>query len=925
MEYVDDPNFVQNNFGNLRDSTARASNVTHFSSTEKVKRVGFASSTTEPARESQTVRFIQGPSTTLTLRESSQLPLKESSYVTFKEVTSPSNISREQVMMLIEENTKMKDLVEQLLSKLKQVDPSTPRVLMEKDRRIAELELVLKELRSQQKIEIVGGSDEGRVQSLMRELERIKEESSFMKLSIEEWRKKVEILEGEKEMAMRKYEEVRVEMVRLRDEAMLVQELKRKVFVYESQQGERIGMDERRVEGMEKELMVLRQKVSYFESQPTKVVEKIVEKPIEVIKYIDRPFEKIVERRVEVPIETIKYVDRTVEKRVEVPVEVVKFVDRPVEKRVEVPVERIQYIERPVERIVEKRVEVPTIQYIEKPVDRIVEKRIEVPVDRIQYIEKPVERIVEKVDDRKVRELEMILRDMREENMRLKSTTSVEKVVVDDRKVRELEIIIQNMREEIIKLKATPSVVVDDRKVRELEMILRDMREENIRLKATLDEWRGKLIAFEQEKVHSEKVKKSVHQDVAGMDAEIQRLRRELEILRTKEPEVVERVVEKIIERPPEIIEKIVEKIIEKPVPFEVVKEKVVVDDRALREFREKLTFSNEELRRLSVINEELSKKVYFLENQPPMILEKRVEVPVEVLKETIVMADDKVLREYEQEVNFQKAENRKMKVVIDEWKARVADLELQLSREKVVERKVEVPVVREKIVLDEVKTGLLEKKLFELGQENLALKGRLDEMGFRLVKYEEERVLFEKMQRDSVNYENEIMVLKKEINRLVSLVGPEVVRSQQPQTQLISTIIMPDVNLPQNNQERVEVIKKSGYKGNNYQQSPQEVNVRNSRNLDDILGKTTINNKNYTSNYLSVGRPQDDQHTKKVTSEQMIEGNNNLDYYGGQQQFLYETNRGPSVGYEVSRRVITENEGYRPSQKADYLYTFDK
>ncbi len=43
-----------------------------------------------------------------------------------------------------------------------------------------------------------------------------------------------------------------------------------------------------------------------------------------------------------------------VEKRVEVPVEVIKYVDRVVEKRVEVPVDRV------VEKIVEKRVEVPS-------------------------------------------------------------------------------------------------------------------------------------------------------------------------------------------------------------------------------------------------------------------------------------------------------------------------------------------------------------------------------------------------------------------------------------------------------------------------------------------------------------------------------------------------------------------------------------
>jgi hypothetical protein len=45
---------------------------------------------------------------------------------------------------------------------------------------------------------------------------------------------------------------------------------------------------------------------------------------------------------------------RSVEKRVEVPVEVIKYVDRVVEKRVEVPVDRV------VEKVVEKRVAVPS-------------------------------------------------------------------------------------------------------------------------------------------------------------------------------------------------------------------------------------------------------------------------------------------------------------------------------------------------------------------------------------------------------------------------------------------------------------------------------------------------------------------------------------------------------------------------------------
>ena len=70
---------------------------------------------------------------------------------------------------------------------------------------------------------------------------------------------------------------------------------------------------------------------------------------------------------------------KIVEKRVDVPVEVIKYIDRIVEKRVEVPVERIveRRIEVPVEKIVVKRVEVP--------VEKIIEKRIEVPIERIVY------------------------------------------------------------------------------------------------------------------------------------------------------------------------------------------------------------------------------------------------------------------------------------------------------------------------------------------------------------------------------------------------------------------------------------------------------------------------------------------------------------------------------------------------------------
>jgi hypothetical protein len=47
------------------------------------------------------------------------------------------------------------------------------------------------------------------------------------------------------------------------------------------------------------------------------------------------------------------------QKIVQVPVEKVKYVDRVVEKKVEVPVEKVKYVDRVVEKVVEKTVEVP--------------------------------------------------------------------------------------------------------------------------------------------------------------------------------------------------------------------------------------------------------------------------------------------------------------------------------------------------------------------------------------------------------------------------------------------------------------------------------------------------------------------------------------------------------------------------------------
>ncbi|ORX39731.1 hypothetical protein BD324DRAFT_606985 [Kockovaella imperatae] len=151
-------------------------------------------------------------------------------------------------------------------------------------------------------------------------------------------------------------------------------------------------------------------------------VERIVEKPVEVIREVEKivevqvdrvvevPVEKIVEKIVEVPVEVVKEVEKIVEVPVEVIKEVEKIVELPVEvireviKTIEVPVEVLKTVEIPVEVIkeVSKTVEVPieVVRIVE--VIKEVEKIVEVPVEVIKTVEVPVDRIVEKIVEKRV-------------------------------------------------------------------------------------------------------------------------------------------------------------------------------------------------------------------------------------------------------------------------------------------------------------------------------------------------------------------------------------------------------------------------------------------------------------------------------------------------------------------------------------------
>ena len=91
----------------------------------------------------------------------------------------------------------------------------------------------------------------------------------------------------------------------------------------------------------------------------------------------------------------VKVVEKIVEKIVEV------------EKVVEVPVEKIVLKEVPVEKIIEKTV----VKEVPVEVEKIIEKRVEVPVEVEKIVEKIVEKVV--VDDTRIKELESIIEEER--------------------------------------------------------------------------------------------------------------------------------------------------------------------------------------------------------------------------------------------------------------------------------------------------------------------------------------------------------------------------------------------------------------------------------------------------------------------------------------------------------------------------------
>ena len=501
-----------------------------------------------------------------------------------------------------------------------------------------------------------------------------------------------------------------------------------------------------------------------------KIVEKIVEKRVEV----PVPVEKIIEKRVEIPYEVVKYVDNIIEKRVEVPYEVVKYVDKIIEKRVEVPVEVVKYMDK----IVEKRVEVPV--EVTKYVDNIIEKRVEVPVEVFKYVDKVMEvenpnyqRLVEDY-----RRLQITLEEWRRrliefENrppqvIERKIEVPVEVVkYVDNIIERKVEVPVEIVKyvDKIVERKVeVPVEVVKyvDRTVEVENPNYKVLVEEYRRLQITLEEWRRRIIEIEN-----------------------------------RPPQIIE----KKIEVPVEVL-RYVDKIIEKKVevPVEVVREVVRIDERRVRELEEeirklnisidifqseinnhegvkrsaknqendlrsKLSMLSMEIERLNYRIKELEEdnrrytlsieewriKVTQLENRSPQIIEKRIEVPVEVIK-----IDDRKIRELTSEIerltlrirDFEE-EGRRYRISIEEWRIKVNQLENRAPQ--VIEKRIEVPV--EVIRIDD-------RRIRELEEES---------RGFRIT-IEEFKSEREAYKRREMDLQNKLALISSEVERLNSL-----------------------------------------------------------------------------------------------------------------------------------------------------------
>lgn len=183
--------------------------------------------------------------------------------------------------------------------------------------------------------------------------------------------------------------------------------------------------------------------------------------------------------------------------------------------------------------------------------------------------------------------------------------------------------------------------VIDNKRIKQLEEHINNLLNENMKLRMTLEDWRNKLIQFEQNEIYmKEKLKKSINRESQiierRIEVPIEKIKRvEVPIEIIKRIEVpIEKIIEKRVEiKVPYPVEKIVEKIIEKPVEIIKYDTKRVYEleednirlRKILEEWRYKL---------LSYEENEINMREKIKKNVEPIIVEREriIEKPIEVI-----------------------------------------------------------------------------------------------------------------------------------------------------------------------------------------------------------------------------------------------------------------------------------------------------
>lgn len=442
-----------------------------------------------------------------------------------------------------------------------------------------------------------------------------------------------------------------------------------------------INVTENRLEAVVRQSAIPQTKVTVNEvalqEEEAVIVERVVEKPVEVT--VQRKVPK--ERIVEVPYDV--YVEKPIEKNFYKEVVTEKIMEKPREKIVEIPVEIVY--ERPVEKIIQRRVEFQT--EVDVPVERIVENRIHEFHENVQFNDR-----FQEVDAKNLAQFPGFERLPTEVRTVVQDVHIDKPIYIDNVTERTIEVPVERYIEKIV------------------EKVIEVPLERIIEKPVYVDNLIEKIIDVPVKRLVEKPVEKIVEKPVY-IDHIIEH------------PVAVERVVEKVVEKP-------IEKIVDVPVYVDNIIEKVVEFTTEVEKPYEVSIPHNVEITKDNVIcmtefNERPIEKTYekvskIVNHQTvpvEFVIEREIFVPKEnTMEHTVPVISGKFIdREINKSVQNIKTTERlvqqdnfveipvRKQIEVPKFIEQVIEKEVPMEKtverliERIVERRVEVPV--EKII----------------------------------------------------------------------------------------------------------------------------------------------------------------------------------------------------------------------------------